>query len=128
MILGGCVQACSGCPKKLLKLSGARFSCSFPCIVVLTFSQQIFQANAGFVDQPWTLKKLLHLFFSFFNKVAGLRAFNFIKKKLQCSCFPVTFLEVLRTPQAPRDVPRTSPEGPLKVLTSETSWGLSGDS
>ena len=34
----------------------------------------------------------------FFNKVAGLRAFNFIKKKFQCNCFPVEFAKLLRTP------------------------------
>ena len=35
---------------------------------------------------------------SFFNKVAGLRAFGFIKKKFQGSCFPVKFAKFLRTP------------------------------
>ena len=35
---------------------------------------------------------------SFFNKVAGLRAFSFIKKKFQRSCFPVKFAKFLRTP------------------------------
>ena len=34
---------------------------------------------------------------SFFNKVAGLRAFSFIKKKFQRSCFPVKFAKFLRT-------------------------------
>ena len=33
-----------------------------------------------------------------FNKVAGLRAFNFIKKKYQRSCFPVKFVKFFRTP------------------------------
>ena len=28
---------------------------------------------------------------SFFNKVAGLQTYNFIKKRLQNRCFPVTF-------------------------------------
>ena len=34
----------------------------------------------------------------FFNKVAGLWAFSFIKKKFQRSCFPVKFVKFLRTP------------------------------
>ena len=34
----------------------------------------------------------------FFNKVAGLRACNFIKKKTLAQCFPVNFAEFLRTP------------------------------
>ena len=34
----------------------------------------------------------------FFNKVAGLRASSFIKKKFQCSCFPVKIVKFLRTP------------------------------
>ena len=34
---------------------------------------------------------------SFFNKVAGLRAFSFIKKKFQRNCFPVKFAKFLRT-------------------------------
>ena len=33
-----------------------------------------------------------------FNKVAGLQACIFIKKKLQHRCFPVKFAKVLRTP------------------------------
>ena len=35
---------------------------------------------------------------SFFNKVAGLRAFSFIKKKFQRSCFPMKFAKFFRTP------------------------------
>ena len=35
---------------------------------------------------------------SFLNKVAGLRAFNFIKEKYQRSCFPVKFGKLFRTP------------------------------
>ena len=35
---------------------------------------------------------------SFFNKAAGLQACNFIKRKLQRSCFPVKFAKVLRAP------------------------------
>ena len=34
---------------------------------------------------------------SLFNKVAGLRACNFIKKRLQHRCFPVKFANLLRT-------------------------------
>ena len=33
----------------------------------------------------------------FFNKVAGLRSENFIKKRLWHRCFPVTFVKFLRT-------------------------------
>ena len=33
-----------------------------------------------------------------FNKDAGLRACNFIKKRLQQKCFPVKFKKFLRTP------------------------------
>ena len=40
-----------------------------------------------------------HLCWSlFFNKVAALRAFKFIKKKYQRSCFPVKFAKFFRTP------------------------------
>ena len=35
---------------------------------------------------------------SLFNKVAGLRTWNVIKKTLQHSCFPVSFVKFLRTP------------------------------
>ena len=35
---------------------------------------------------------------SIFNKVAGLRACNFIIKKLQQRCFPVKFAKFLKTP------------------------------
>ena len=35
---------------------------------------------------------------SLFNKVAGLRACDFIKKRLQHRCFPVKFVKLLRTP------------------------------
>ena len=34
---------------------------------------------------------------SLFNKVAGLQACNFIKKRLQRKCFPVKFAKFLRT-------------------------------
>ena len=33
----------------------------------------------------------------FFNKAAGLKAFNFVKKRLQHSYFPVTSAKFLRT-------------------------------
>ena len=33
----------------------------------------------------------------FFNKVAGLKAYNFIKSRLQHRCFPVKFCKFLRT-------------------------------
>ena len=33
-----------------------------------------------------------------FNKVAGLKACNFIKKRFQHSCFPVKFAKFIRTP------------------------------
>ena len=35
---------------------------------------------------------------SLFNKVAGLQATNFIKKRLQHKCFPVNTAKFLRTP------------------------------
>ena len=35
---------------------------------------------------------------SFFNKVEGMTAFNFNKKKFQRKCFPVKFARFLRTP------------------------------
>ena len=35
---------------------------------------------------------------SLFNKVAGLRACNFIKKRFQHRCFPVNIAKFLRTP------------------------------
>ena len=38
-----------------------------------------------------------HLCGSLFNKVAGLQACNFIKKRLQHGCFPVNIAKCLRT-------------------------------
>ena len=35
---------------------------------------------------------------SFLNTAAGLKTFNFMKKKFQSSCFPVKFAKFLRTP------------------------------
>ena len=35
---------------------------------------------------------------SFFNRVAGLQAWNFIKKRLRHRCFPVNIAKFLRTP------------------------------
>ena len=35
---------------------------------------------------------------SLFNKAAGLKALNFLKKRLQDKCFPMTFMNFLRTP------------------------------
>ena len=35
---------------------------------------------------------------SLFNKVAGLQACNFTKKRLQHRCFPVNIVKFLRTP------------------------------
>ena len=34
----------------------------------------------------------------FFKKVAALRLAALLKKRLRCSCFPVNFAKVLRTP------------------------------
>ena len=34
---------------------------------------------------------------SVFNKVAGLKAYNFIKNRLQHRCFPVNIAKILRT-------------------------------
>ena len=34
---------------------------------------------------------------SYFNKVAGLQAYNFIKKRVQHRCFPVNITKLLRT-------------------------------
>ena len=39
-----------------------------------------------------------HLCQSLFNKVLGLQSCNFIKKRLQHSCFPVNIMKFLRTP------------------------------
>ena len=33
----------------------------------------------------------------FLNKVAGLKAYNFIKKRLQHTCFPVSIAKFLKT-------------------------------
>ena len=38
-----------------------------------------------------------HVLESLFNKVAGLKACNTIKKRLQYRCFPVKFAKALRT-------------------------------
>ena len=35
---------------------------------------------------------------SYFSNVAGLKTWNFVKKRLQHSCFPVKFVIFLRTP------------------------------
>ena len=34
----------------------------------------------------------------FFSNAAGLKAYNFVKKRLQHRCFPVKFAKYLRTP------------------------------
>ena len=39
-----------------------------------------------------------HLYWSVFNKVAGLKACNFINKRLQHRCFPVINAKFLRAP------------------------------
>ena len=58
------------------------------------------------------------------NYVAKFSTFQlinyFFKDMIKISNFATT--------QPARDVPGTSPEGPIKVLTSETSRGPSGDS
>ena len=46
----------------------------------------------------WYILKRTLVLESIFNKVAGLQACNFIKKRLQHSCFPVKFAKLLRTP------------------------------
>ena len=38
-----------------------------------------------------------HVIEPLFNKVAGLKACNYIKKSLQCWCFPVIISKFLRT-------------------------------
>ena len=38
-----------------------------------------------------------HLCWSLFNKVAGLNACNFLKKRLQCKCFPVNIAKFFKT-------------------------------
>ena len=38
------------------------------------------------------------MFKSFFNNVTGLQACSFIKRRLQCRCFPVNIADFLRTP------------------------------
>ena len=43
--------------------------------------------------------KLLPVSESLFNKDSGLKAQNFIEKRLQHRCFPVFFLKFLRTPK-----------------------------
>ena len=37
---------------------------------------------------------------SIFSNAAGLKACNFVKKRLQHRCFPVKFAKILRTPPA----------------------------
>ena len=51
---------------------------------------------------------------SLFNKAAGLRACNFIKKRHQHRCFPVKFPKFLRTPLLQKP-PVAASEASLKV-------------
>ena len=46
---------------------------------------------ANFTEKPPVLNFI-------FNKVADLKASTFIKKTLQCSCFPLKFAKFLRIP------------------------------
>ena len=39
-----------------------------------------------------------HVLDCLFNKAAGMKAFNFIKKRLQHRCFPLNIEKILRTP------------------------------
>ena len=45
---------------------------------------------------------------SFLNKVAGLRAFKFIKKRFQHGCFPVKFAKVFRTTISKKNLQMTA--------------------
>ena len=60
-----------------------------------------------------------------FNKVAGLQACNFIKKKLQHRCFPVRFVKFLRRPILRKHLWRTASQarditGWIKTLLVKT--------
>ena len=55
---------------------------------------------------------------SLFNKVAGLKAWNFIKKRLQHRCFPVKFASFLGTPVFKKIYER------LLLLTAESARGV----
>ena len=46
----------------------------------------------------WQCSQKNTCFGAFFNKYPGLKACNFIKKRLQHRCFPVKFAKLLRTP------------------------------
>ena len=49
-------------------------------------------------QKAWKFHRKTPVLESIFNKVAGLWACNFIKKKLQHRCFPMKFAKLLRTP------------------------------
>ena len=52
---------------------------------------------------------------SLFNKIAGLKVCNFIKKRLQHRCFPVNFRKFSKTPI----LQNTSDDGFLKGSVKE---------
>ena len=74
-------------------------SCS--CSFMLAFSKKYRSSQRRFL-----LKKVKSCKFhrktlaleSLFNKVADLQAYNFIKRRVRHSCFPVKFVKLLRTP------------------------------
>ena len=55
---------------------------------------------------------------SLFNKVAGLQACNFIKRRLQRNWFPVKFVKILRTP-----IFRNICEGHLRKIQADFLFG-----
>ena len=71
----------------LIKMSGARKSSQIPLLFLTAF--YIFLRISQYSQKTPVLE-------SFFNKAAGQKACNFIKKELQSSCFLVNVAKFLR--------------------------------
>ena len=68
------------------------------CFIMYRSSHRRWSAEKGVLTNlaKFTAKHLCQSLF--FNKVAGLEAYNFIKKRHWHRCFPVNFAKFLRTP------------------------------
>ena len=85
----------------------------------------VLKTSTGGVFKNFTKFTGKHLCWSlFFNKVSGLEACNFIKKRLQHRCFPVNFVEFLRTSFSTKHLPLTASPVLRKWLTVKSSFFL----
>ena len=70
---------------------------------ITTYTLICRSSHRGFSAKKGVLKSFAnftrkHLCWSLFSKVAGLKACEFIKRRLQHRCFPMKFTKFLRTP------------------------------